>query len=144
MKYKIYILFSALIVFSVAISSCREGIIDPGNSVGNINEPVVEKTAYAFTFQIDAKNISFTRSDETYLDITKTDIAISLKDYSGGSVHVQIIADNLSTLYDDVLAGEVSGKQTSVINHIAQKVRLDFRNFSGKLKVQLTKTPNSF
>lgn len=144
MKQKINILFYAIIIFSAAIPSCREGIVDPGNSVGNVNEPVVEKNAYAFTFQIDARNITFTRSDETYLDITSTDIAVTLKDYSGGSVHVQVVADNLSTLYDNLLTSEISGKQTSVINHIAQKVRFDFQNFSGKLKVQLTETPKTY
>lgn len=144
MKKHNIILFAAIFVSAFAFSSCREGIIDPHNSVGNVNEPVVFKSSDAYTFQIDAKNITFTKTDETFLDITETDVVLTLKDYSGGSVFVKVIADNLSTLYDGQLAENISGKQTSVINHIADKVHLEFNNFSGNLRIQLVKTPRNF
>lgn len=144
MKTNSFIMFAAIAFFSVALSSCREGIIDPQNSVGNLNEPVIFKSASAYTFLIDAKNVTFTKIDQTYLDITKTDIGITVSDYSGGTVYINVIGDNLSTLYNNQISNDINGKQASIENHIADKLHVEFYNFSGKLKIQMTKTPRSF
>jgi len=144
MKIKNIFLIASVIFMIAALESCREGIIDPGNSVGNVNEPVVLKSSDAYIFQIDAKNITFSKTDETFLDVTDTDIILELKDYSSGSVHVRVIADNLSTLYNELLSNDINGLQKSVVNHVVEKIQLDFNDFSGNLKVKMVKSPRNY
>jgi hypothetical protein len=144
MKIKNILLIASVLFLIAALESCREGIIEPGNSVGNVNEPVVLKSPDAYIFQIDAKNITFSKTDETFLDVTDTDIILNLSDYSNGSVHMRVIADNLSTLYNELLSNDISGLQKSVINHVVEKVQFEFSNFSGKFKVKLVKSPRSY
>jgi len=144
MKNSNFKLFAAVILIIAAFPSCREGIIDPQNSVGNLNEPVIYKSANAYTFQIDAKDVTFTKIDETFLDITQTDLELNVRDYSGGTVYIKVIGDNLATLYDDQINNDINGKQATIVNHIADKLQVEFYNFSGKVKIQLTKTPRTY
>jgi len=136
--------FYLTIIMFFVLQSCREGIIEPGMPVGNINEPVILKTGQAYSFQIDAEKISFQKNDQTFLDITETDVSLTVTNYTGGSAHLKVVGDNKEILYEELIDRNFSGIQESIKNHVADVVNLNFNNFSGRIKVQLTKTPRQF
>lgn len=139
-KNSLKILIGMICLISAeVIPSCREGIINPGNPVGNLNEPVVSKSDNVYTFQIDAEKVSFLRIDKTLLNITETDVYITVTDYSGGNVQLKIIGDNKQTLYQILIGANMGDKQATLINHIPESVSFLFQNFSGRFKIELSK-----
>lgn len=140
---KIFIGMVCLIT-AVVIPSCREGIINPGNPAGNLNEPLVSKSGNVYTFQIDAEKVSFLKTDNTLLNITETDVYVTVIDYQGGSVQIKVIGESKQVLYQALVTSDMSGKQASIINHLPESVSLLFQNFSGRLKIELSKKPFAF
>lgn len=138
------VFFLLTTIMFVALPACREGIIEPGRAVGNINEPVTLKTGQVYSFQIDAQKISFAKQDKTFLDFTNTDVSLTVTNYSGGTVFLKVIGDNKDVLYEEVIDRNFNGIQESIKNHVAEIVNLSFNNFSGNMKIQLTKTPRQF
>ena len=120
--------------------SCRENIISPENSPGNINKPVKIKSSESYTFEINAFKITFNETDDTQLKITRADVFISITNYSSGMVSVTIVGDNKLDLYSLSFTGNTNGRFAKITNHVPEKVRLEFKNFSGSLRLKVTRS----
>ena len=142
-KHKILFQISIIVVVSfltITLSSCRENIITNENSLGNINEPVKFKTPESYSFEINASKITFSETDETQLNITNADIFISVSEYTSGFVSVTIIGDNLLNLYTTTFTNNGSSPPKKITNHVPEKIKVNFQNFSGKLKIRINRT----
>ncbi|PIW69602.1 MAG: hypothetical protein COW08_06295 [Ignavibacteriales bacterium CG12_big_fil_rev_8_21_14_0_65_30_8] len=142
-KHKILFQISIIVIVSfltITLSSCRENIITNENSLGNINEPVKFKTPESYSFEINASKITFSETDETQLNITNADIFISVSEYTSGFVSVTIIGDNLLNLYTTTFTNNGSSPSKKITNHVPEKIKVNFQNFSGKLKIRINRT----
>ena len=133
-----FCIFIAITVFS--FFSCRENIITTENSIGNINEPVKSKSPENYTFEINASKITFNETDETQLNITRADVFVSVTNYSSGIVSVTIVGDNKLDLYSASLTNNGTGQPAKITNHVPEKIRLEFRNFSGNFRIRVTRS----
>ncbi len=145
MFYDRHIIFtlSIRLLFSIIIFSsfsCRENILTSENSIGNINEPIKSKTFENYTFEINASKITFNETDETKLNITRADVFVSVTNYSSGIVTATVVGDNKLDLYSTSLTKNGSENTGKITNHVPEKVRLEFRNFSGNFRIRISKS----
>ena len=142
-KQNIFLIISIRVLLTLIIFvffSCRENILSSENSIGNINEPIKTKTQESYTFEINASKITFNETDDTQLNITRADVFVSVNNYSSGIVSITVIGDNKLDLYSISFTDNGTGQTAKIINHVPEKVRLEFINFSGNLKVRVTKS----
>lgn len=139
LKNNSWVLIGIVFLTVVQIPCCREGIINPGNPVGNLNEPVISRSENNYSFQIDADKVSFLKTDSTLLHITETDVFITVTGYGGGTVQIRVIGESKLTLYQALIANNIDGKQATIINNIPASVSYHFQNFSGKFKIGLSR-----
>jgi len=138
-KLLTFTLLPFLIILQFTLQACRENVLTI-NSVGNINEPVKSKSPESYTFEINASKITFNETDDTQLNITSADVFVSVKDYSSGIVSVTIIGDNKLNLYSASLTENGNAQTVQIRNHVPEKVRVEFRNFSGKFKIRVSRS----
>jgi hypothetical protein len=131
-------LYLALLL-AVGCYSCREGIIEPDNFAGNINEPIQINKLNTFTFLLNASsfnmelsvpasfNSNTARISITLIDYTKGYINISVKDFEDRERYRHFVAEDVE-LYTDLLDG-----------YILKRIEIRAQNFSGKIKLQLTR-----
>ncbi len=127
-----------LVIFT--FFSCRENILSSKNPIGNINEPIKTKSFDSYTFEINASKITFNETDDTELNITRADVLVSVKNYSSGIVSITVIGDNKLNLYSLSFTGNTTGQSAKITNHVPEKVKLEFRNFSGNFKLRISKS----
>lgn len=142
-KQNIILIISIRVILTLIIFvffSCRENILSSENSIGNINEPIKTKSPESYTFEINASKITFNETDNTQLNITRADVFVSIRNYSSGIVSITVIGDNKLNLYSASFTDNAAGQSTKITNHVPEKVRLEFRNFSGNLKVRVTRS----
>ncbi len=141
-RHKIFVASIQIIltITLVSFTSCRENILTNDNSIGNINEPVKIKTFESYTFEINASKITFNETDKTQLNITKADVITSVSEYSSGIVSITVVGDNLQNLYTSSFTENRTGEMGTIINHVPEKVKIEFNNFTGKLKVRINKS----
>ena len=142
-KQNIILIISIRVILTLIIFvffSCRENILSSENSIGNINEPIKTKSPESYTFEINASKITFNETDNTQLNITRADVFVSIRNYSSGIVSITVIGDNKLNLYSASFTDNTAGQSTKITNHVPEKVRLEFRNFSGNLKVRVTRS----
>ena len=132
-KIKIF-LFSLLLLFV----SCREEIIAPDNSTGNINEPFLTRTSNSYIFSINASNITATIDDNTFLSTVKANIYSIIADYSAGYVEVEVKTSTNSVLYSEVFESDTRGTLKNINGFRPEIIAINFQNFTGKLKVTLS------
>jgi hypothetical protein len=63
----------------------------------------------------------------------------SISDYKSGEVEISILGAERNVLYANLFKTELSGVSTNIVGYIPKILKLDFRNFSGKLKVHITR-----
>ena len=120
--------------------SCRENIITPDNFSDNINEPILISEPNSYTFFINAENITIDVVNNALFSSTMSRITISIVNYSSGSVNVRVI-DPQSISRFNYFGSDDENLFTETLNgYVPQSVGIKTINFSGKLKIQLTKT----
>ena len=135
-KHHFFILF----IFTLLIVGCREDIIEPDTFVGVINEPVQINTPDSYTFIIHAQNISVNVTDNTYVSSLTSRISISIADYSSGYVSINVIDVSDKSRFSYFGNSDESFFTEALGGYIPALVGLRAVNFSGKLKISLTKT----
>jgi hypothetical protein len=131
---------SILIIFILLTVTCRENIIEPDTFVGTINEPVQINQRNSYTFIIHAQNISVNVTNNTFLASFTSRISISIADYTSGYVNIRIIdrEDNSRFTY---FGNEDENFFTESLNgYVPSRIALRAVDFSGKLKIEVTKT----
>jgi hypothetical protein len=127
------------IVFLFIINSCREEIIPPGNSAGNINQPVQSTSSNSYSFVINADRISNSITDYFSIFSGKSRLFFSINGYVSGSVQISVFNDQNDSFFQETLSQNITGVSVDFDEKIPNSIVLSFYNFTGKLKVQLTK-----
>lgn len=127
-----------LLIFLFSIS-CREEIIEPDNLVGNINEPVQIRDRNAYTFLLDAQNLTMNLSVTLYFSSARTRFNVTLVDYESGhtNISVQDISDIERFRY--YIAEEVSYHTELLDGYVPTTININTENFSGKIKIEFRK-----
>ncbi len=129
-----------LTILLLLFVSCRENIITPDNFANNINEPILISEPNSYTFFINAENITIDVVNNTSFSSTTSRITISIVNYSSGSVSVRVIDRQSISRFNYFGNDEESLFTEALSGYIPQSVGIRTFNFSGKLKVRLTKT----
>jgi len=127
------------IAFLFIINSCREEIIPPDNPAGNINQPVQSTSGNSYTFIINADRISNSITDHFSIFSVKSRLFFSLNSYVSGAVQISVFNDQNDLFFQETLNQNITGVSVDFEGKIPNSIVLAFYNFTGKLKVQLTK-----
>ena len=136
MKY--YLSLAVLILFS--LSSCREDIINPHNSGGNINEPVAISTSSSYIFSINGENISYSVVYSTNLYSVDNNLYLNLIDYSSGIIFVTVYDPQGLAIFNYSLNSDVDNNTFSIKAQEIDKVRFSFSGFTGKFRFEIAPT----
>jgi hypothetical protein len=136
-NHKYWLLFFSLIVL-LSYSSCREEIISPKNTSGNLNEPYKSNSRNSYTFILNAENISQNVIDYPHISYSNSHIFISVLDYNSGSVEVIVLTKAKVILYRNKLVEDSKGVYSTLEGIKPEIIEIHFSNFTGKLKLQLT------
>jgi hypothetical protein len=126
-----------LVFTTILFSSCREEIISPDDA-GNINEPILNVTNNSYTFFINAKNISTTMIDRTFLRFSQSRIYSVLTDHSSGFVEIKVQTDNDRVVFTRVYSDDTSGTD-HIDGYQPDIITLEFNEFSGRLRLQISR-----
>ncbi len=143
MRYVSYIFLreSGLTIISLLLllfQSCRDDIIDPNNSNGNVNEPIVSTDFNSFSFQINAVNITHYIVKTIDFSSTENQITINVANYKKGKVPVFVINKNNSrNLFPADFSNTHLYNNQLVTGDFPYKVIIAFSNFSGFFKLNL-------
>lgn len=127
-----------LALFFLFISGCREEIIPPDDPVTNENEIVQRRTTSSYTFIINAKNISFNITDSPGLNSLSTRLTIYVENYKSGEADISLISAG-EILHETTVSGNITGRSKDIIGVNPYTVNIKCENFTGQLKVQLTR-----
>lgn len=130
------LIFSLLLI--ILFSSCREEIISP-DSHGNINEPLLTVTNNSYTFLIHASNMNTMVIDRTYLQFSKTRVYSLVTDHSSGYVGVKVQTNNDNVVFAKVYSSDTRGTFDNIEGSQPDVITFNFNNFSGRLRLQLSR-----
>ncbi|AFH49929.1 Hypothetical protein IALB_2226 [Ignavibacterium album JCM 16511] len=129
-----------LSILLLAFTSCREEILEPYNPAGNVNQPFEEN-------KLNYLNLVMTASDLTYdfeinLNFNSSDsrILISVVDFEKGNFTLNVLNENRGLIYVASIETEIPNLIDRIQGNIPKKVRISCKEFSGKVRVQLSKT----
>ena len=131
---------SILIIFILLTVTCRENIIEPDTFVGTINEPVQINQRNSYTFIIHAQNISVNVTNNTFLASFTSRISISIADYTSGYVNIRVIDREDNSRFTYFGNEDENFFTESLIGFVPSRIALRAVDFSGKLKIEVTKT----
>jgi hypothetical protein len=131
---------SILIIFILLTVTCRENIIEPDTFVGTINEPVQINQRNSYTFIIHAQNISVNVTNNTFLASFTSRISISIADYTSGYVNIRVIDREDNSRFTYFGNEDENFFTESLIGYVPSRIALRAVDFSGKLKIEVTKT----
>lgn len=136
-----YKIFSRLLFGLYLITvSCRQEIIPPENFAGNINAPIQINELNSYIFIINASDISMDVINNTHFTSNMSRISITIFNYSSGYVSVRV-TDRQSNARFGYFGNEEENLFTEeLIGYIPGSVGIKATDFSGKLKIELTRT----
>jgi len=129
-----------LIVFIIVAVACREDIIEPDTFVGTVNEPVQINEPNSYTFAIHAQNISVNVTNNTFISSFTSRISISIADYTSGYVSINVTDIDNNSRFTYLGNGDESFFTEALTGYIPAYVGIRAVDFSGKLKIEVTKT----
>jgi hypothetical protein len=129
-----------IIILSNIIISCRENIVSPDEFATNINEPVQINEQNSYTFLLNAEELSIDVMNDAMFSSFTSRISISILDHTSGYIRVTI-ADRESVSRFNYYGNEEESLFTEALNgYIPGKIGIKAVNFTGKLKIQLSRT----
>ena len=132
----IYFVVTVLLLFI----SCREDIIAPDNFATNVNEPIFINEFNSYSFVINAQNISIDAVYNTNFSANTSRISITIVDYASGYVNVRIIDKQSNNRFNYFGNDEEDFFTQSLNGYVPAFVEIKAVDFSGKLKIQLSRT----
>jgi len=129
-----------LIVFIIVAVACREDIIEPDTFIGTVNEPVQINEPNSYTFAIHAQNISVNVTNNTFISSFTSRISISIADYTSGYVSISVTDIDNNSRFNYFGNGDESFFTEALTGYIPAYVGIRAVDFSGKLKIEVTKT----
>jgi len=132
----IYFVVTVLLLFI----SCREDIIAPDNFATNVNEPILINESNSYSFVINAQNISIDVVYNTNFSANTSRISITIVDYASGHVNVRIIDKQSNNRFNYFGNDEEDFFTQSLNGYVPAFLGIKAVDFSGKLKIQLSRT----
>lgn len=133
-----FILFFILFIAFLLIS-CREEINSPDKFARNVNEPLEANNFNSYTFLIDADKISIDYDKKPDFTSFNTRILITISDYSSGTIRINV-KDSQSENRFSYFGNNNEDFYTELLNgFIPYSIELATTNFTGKLKIQLSR-----
>lgn len=128
-----------LIITLIILSGCREEILEPYNPAGNINQPYQEKKLNYFNLVMTALNLTYEIDSDLNFNSSDSRILVSVIDRQSGTVTINVLNDSKNLIYVASIETEVPGLVDRIQGNIPNKVKIIFKDFSGKVKIQLSK-----
>lgn len=133
------ILFGFLILI-ISFNACREGILQPEEFVTNPNEPVQINEQNRYTFLLNAVNLSIDVMNNARFSSFTSRISISIIDHSSGSIIVSVSDRESVRRFSYTGNKEENLFSEALVGYIPEEIRIIAQNFTGKLKIQLSRT----
>lgn len=134
---KLFLISCLLMVF---ITGCREDIISPENTGGNVNEPVLSTSRDIYSFSLNAQNITESVTNNSDLNTFFNQLYISISDYQSGYVDVRVINKGGDLLYQNRLNSNVNGLYTRINGAVPSRIEIEFNNFTARMKFEISPT----
>lgn len=131
---KLFIITSLIILLG-----CREEILEPYNPAGNVNQPYQEKKLNYFNLVITASNLTYEINSDLNFNSSDSKILVSVIDRQSGTVTINVLNDKRNLIYIASIETEVPGLVDRIQGNIPNKVKIIFKDFSGKVRIQLSK-----
>ncbi|BDQ02549.1 MAG: hypothetical protein HRF52_04985 [Ignavibacterium sp.] len=131
-----------LVIISVllfAFTSCREEILEPYNPAGNVNQPFQENKLNYLNLVMTASDLTYDFEINVNFNSSESRILISVVDREKGNVTVNVLNENKNLIYVASIETEIPGLVDRIRGNIPDKVRISCTDFSGKIRVQLSK-----
>lgn len=128
-----------LIITLIILSGCREEILEPYNPAGNINQPYQEKKLNYFDLVMTASNLTYEIDSDLNFNSSDSRILVSVVDRQRGIVTINVLNDKRNLIYIASIETEVPGLVDRIQGNIPNKVKIIFKDFSGKIRIQLNK-----
>lgn len=128
-----------LIISLIILTGCREEILEPYNPAGNVNQPYQEKKLNYYNLVMTASNLTYEFDSDLNFNSSDSRILVSVIDRQGGTVTINVLNDNRNLIYIASIETEVPNLVDRIQGNIPNKVKIIFTNFSGKLRIQLSK-----
>ena len=128
-----------LIISLIILTGCREEILEPYNPAGNVNQPYQEKKLNYFNLVMTASNLTYEFDSDLNFNSSDSRILVSVIDRQSGTVTINVLNDNRNLIYIASIETEVPNLIDRIQGNIPNKVKIIFTNFSGKLRIQLSK-----
>lgn len=132
--------FSLILILIFITLSCREEIIEPGNFVENINEPVQINERNSYTLLLNARELSMSLSVPAYFNSIRTRFNVTLIDYESGYVSVTVQDYDERERFRYFLAEDITYHSDVLDGYVLKTINIRTENFSGKLKIEFYKT----
>ncbi|WP_337864477.1 hypothetical protein [Ignavibacterium sp.] len=121
------------------LSGCREEILEPYNPAGNVNQPFQEKKLNYYNLTITASNLTYEFNSDLDFNSSESRILISVVDRQSGSVTINVLNNSRNLIYIASIETEVPNLLDRIQGNIPDSLKIVFTDFSGKLRLQLSK-----
>lgn len=128
-----------LIISLIILSGCREEILEPYNPAGNVNQPYQEKKLNYFNLVMTASNLTYEIDSDLNFNSSDSRILVSVVDKQSGTITINILNDRRNLIYIASIETEVPGLVDRIQGNIPNKVKIIFKDFSGKVRIQISK-----
>jgi hypothetical protein len=129
-----------IVIFLLLLSSCREDVINPQNTGGNINEPIAESTGSAYIFSINGENISYSVVYSPNLNTANNNVYLTLTDHASGGIFVTVYDPSGEAIFSYGLNSNVDNNTFSIFSREVDKIKFSFENFTGKFRFEIAPT----
>lgn len=132
------------IVFILSVTtlmiSCREEIIEPGNLIGKINEPVQLRENNSYMFLLNAENLTMDMSVPLYLNSIRTRFSIKLIGYESGYTSVAVQDNHDMEKFSYFINREISYYTELLDGYIPATIKIRTNEFTGQIQIEFRKT----
>jgi hypothetical protein len=129
-----------LIILSILFISCREDTVLQSEYATNPNEPVQINEQNSYTFLLNAVNLTIDVSDNARFSSFTSRITISILDHTSGYIKVSVIDRESISRFNYTGDSEERLFSEALIGYIPGTIGISASNFTGKLRIQLTRT----
>lgn len=132
--------FAFILIIICVTYSCREEIIEPGNFVGKVNEPVQLRESSSYTFLLNAENLTMNISAPLYFSSSRTRFNVKLAGYESGYTSVEVQDFNMVERFSYFVAKDVSYHSELLDGYVPATINIRTNNFTGKIQIEFRKT----
>jgi hypothetical protein len=129
-----------IVIIFLSLSSCREDIINPENTGGDINEPVELSTSSGYVYSINGANVSYSAVYSPIIISVDNNINLNLNDYTSGNIYVTLLDPDNVTIFFYNLSNNLKDSTISLPGQEIDKIKFSFNNFTGKFRFEIAPT----